>query len=244
MERLFTGRLAVALVASVLSVAAHAAPVRVVILTGANNHAWEKTTPVLKALLADKGGFAVEVVTSPELLTPAKLQGVDVLLSNWNAYGKNKPAPWSDALKQTYIDFVRNGGGHVVVHAGASSFYDWEEYHAIGLASWKGGQTGHKARHEFAMRVADPDHPAVAGVGDDLKTTDELWFRPGVHPDAKVVAEVFSKTTGNWEPSALVGQYGKGRCYCLLLGHGVANMKQPAFETLLLRGVEWTARRR
>lgn len=213
---------------------------KVVILTGSNNHAWQKTTPALKAVLEQSGTFDVDIETDPEKLTPAFLSSYDVLLSNWNGFGKNKPAPWSDELKKAYVDFVRNGGGHVVVHAGSSSFDDWDDYHAICCATWKDG-TGHVKPHEFEVRISDANHPITEGL-ENFKATDELWFKPFVHPDADVIAESFSKTTGNWEPTALTGQFGKGRCFTLLLGHNEAFIKQSGFKTLLIAGVEWAAK--
>ncbi len=211
---------------------------KVVILAGANNHRWQETTPVLEEILEGSGKFDVEVVEDPERLTPEFLTDYDVLLSNWNAYGKNKPALWSEVLKKTYVEFVRNGGGHVVVHAGSSSFYDWDDYHAICCATWERGGTAHKKPHEFEVRMKP--HPITHGL-ENFKTTDELWFRPTVHPQAQIVAEAYSKTTGNWEPSAMVSRFGEGRTFCLLLGHDEGSMKQGGFKKLLVAGTAWTA---
>ena len=223
-----------------LGLTAHAAKKNVVILTGANNHDWEKTTQALEDIFAAAGTFHVEVVRDPEVLTPERLAGCDVLLSNWNTAGKNnRPPPWSEELKKAYVDFVGNGGGHVVVHAGSSSFYDWDEYHAICCATWKNG-TRHKKPHEFDVRISLGDHPVTQGM-EGFKTTDELWFHPFVHPDATVLAESFSITTGQWEPTALVNQFGEGRCFTLLLGHSHEFMQSEGFKTLLLRGVAWAA---
>jgi len=41
------------------------AKVRVLIIDGQNNHAWQMTTPYLKKALEDCGRFSVEVATSP-----------------------------------------------------------------------------------------------------------------------------------------------------------------------------------
>ncbi|VGO23350.1 DUF6807 family protein [Pontiella sulfatireligans] len=213
---------------------------KVVILTGANNHKWKETTPVLEAILEGSGRFDVDVVEDPEQLTAEFLTNYDVLLSNWNAYGKSKPAPWPEQLKKAYIVFVRKGGGHVAVHAGSSSFDKWDDYHAICCASWKKGETGHGKPHKFEVRISTPAHPAVQGL-ENFETTDELWFRPLVHPDAEVIAESFSETTGNWEPTALVSQFGKGRCFTLLLGHDSEKMKKPGFKKLFISGTEWAA---
>ena len=212
---------------------------RVIILTGANNHNWQATTPELKGILEKSGEFDVEVVTEPENLSAERLSNCDVLLSNWNAFGKEKPAPWSAALRSAYVEFVRNGGGHVVAHAGSSSFYEWDDYHSICCATWKGG-TGHKKIHEFEVRATDHEHVVTRGF-EKTRTTDELWFRPFVQAQAKVLAESFSETTGKWEPSALAGRFGEGRCFTLLLGHDVNGMRSDVFKTLLVRGTAWAA---
>jgi type 1 glutamine amidotransferase len=226
-------------VASADAPATPVAGTAVVILTGANNHNWKSTTPVLERILEDSGRFTVDVVTEPELLTTGKLEGYAVLLSNWNGFGGKKPAPWSENLKTAYAGFVRGGGGHVVVHAGASSFYDWDAYQAMGIANWGKG-TGHKSVHEFEVRITDKNHAITRGM-DKFKTTDELWYRPFVHPNATVLAESFSRTTGNWEPTALVNTFGKGRCFTLLLGHDAKTMEEEGFQSLLLRGMTWAA---
>lgn len=219
---------------------AQAGKPKVVILTGANNHDWKTTTPVLKEILKASGRFTVDVVTEPEKLTKERLAGYEILLSNWNVFGKKKPAPWSEALKTAYADFVRGGGGHVVVHAGSSAFYDWPDYQAIGLATWKDG-TGHGKPHEFEVRIADDTHPVTREM-KNFKTTDELWYRPFVQKDAHVLAESFSSTTGNWEPTAMVGRFGKGRCFTLLLGHDTKTMQSDGFQSLLVRGTAWSLR--
>ncbi|MDF7824321.1 PmoA family protein [Pontiellaceae bacterium B12227] len=213
---------------------------RVVILSGANNHNWQQTTPALEQILEDSGKFEVNVVHNPEQLTTEFLADYDVLLSNWNAFGKNKPAPWSNELKKAYVDFVRNGGGHVAVHAGSSSFYDWNEYQTICLATWKDG-TGHKKPHEFEVRFADRTHPVTAGL-QNFQITDELWFKPFVHPEASVLSESYSQHTGKWEPTAFAGHFGKGRCFTLLLGHSATFMQNKGFEALLTAGTEWAGK--
>ena len=42
-----------------------AEPLNALILSGQNNHAWEKTTPVLQRTLEESGRFAVEVLERP-----------------------------------------------------------------------------------------------------------------------------------------------------------------------------------
>lgn len=222
---------------------------RLLLLTGHNNHHWHLTTPKLKTIFEATGRFQVDVQEHPEQLTAEVLRSYDALLSNWNSWDRKilpepPPAPWPDSLRRAYLDFVGNGKGHVVIHAGSSSFYDWPEYQQLALASWKLGQTGHGPMHEFDVRIDQPDHPIMRGLRD-IKTRDELWNRPGVQPGVTVLASSFSKRDakdpGHFEPTAMVGQFGKGRSFTLLLGHDASAMNNPGFAALLVRGTEWAA---
>jgi type 1 glutamine amidotransferase len=225
--------------AAVAASADGAAPVNVLIVTGQNNHDWEETTPQLQQILEKSKGFKVRVTKSPQKLTAAKLDGVDVILSNWNTYGGGVKQ-WPDAAKSAYVQFVNAGGGHVVVHAGSSSFYDWEAYHKISLATWKGGQTTHGAPHTFKVRHKDVDHPIVDGL-KMFETRDELWRKPGVHPDARVLGSAYSQNAEAWVPTTFVGRFGEGRSFTTLLGHNAQFMRNAGFKRLLRRGTAWAA---
>ncbi len=218
--------------------------VNVVVLTGSNNHNWQQTTPALRTILVQSGRFNVDVVSEPEKLTQQVLAEYDVLLSNWNNWrggdSKDPAVPWSSELKKAYVEFVENGGGHVMIHAGSASFFDWEDYQKIACATWNPGKTSHGPSHEFDVRMTAATHPVTQGV-KSFRTTDELWVRPLVQPEVKVLTQAYSVITKDWEPSAMVKQFGKGRCFTLLLGHSSEYMQSAGFQTLLLRGTEWAA---
>jgi type 1 glutamine amidotransferase len=165
-------------------VAASALPIRVLLLSGQNNHDWKVTTPLLEAILAGDGRLEVDVTEEPGALTARSLEPYDVVVSNWNAYGLEPAATaWPEETREAYLDFVRQGGGHVVVHAGSSSFDDWDDYRRLTLAWWEGGRTSHGPDHEFEVRIEDEAHPVTAGL-EGFTTTDELWNRPGLaEPD-------------------------------------------------------------
>jgi HEAT repeat protein/type 1 glutamine amidotransferase len=208
-------------------------PIRVLILSGQNNHDWRQTTPKLESILAASGRFAVQVTEHPEQCDAQSLASFDAVLSNWNDFGKPAVTNWPEAARAALLDFVRGGKGFIVVHAGGSSFYDWEEYQRLAGASWRLGQTSHGSPHEFTVRSA-ADHPVTRGMAP-FRTTDELWVRPGLAPGARVLA------TGDDQPLVLATQFGQGRGFTLLLGHSAEFMDTPGFQTLLLRGVEWAA---
>lgn len=206
---------------------------RALIFSGQNNHNWKETTPKLKAILEAGGRFAVDVTEHPEQMKAETLAKYDLIVSNWNAWGKPAVPQWPDAMRAAFLDFVRGGKGFVVVHAGGSSFGDWPEYQQIAGTWWQLGQTHHGAPSQFTVTPA-ADHPITRGV-EPFSTTDELWQKPGTHPAAKIIA------TADNQPVALVTELGKGRGFAILLGHNGAFMDNPGFQTLLRRGAEWAA---
>ena len=131
-----------------LPVLVHAQPIHVLIFSGQNNHDWKKTTPALQQILTRTGRFAVDVTERPDQCDATTLAKYDVVLSNWNTWGKGAVTNRIVAL----LDFVRGGKGFVVVHAGSSSFYDWPEYQQLAGASWKLGVTNHGKPHQFTVK--------------------------------------------------------------------------------------------
>lgn len=154
------------------------APLRVLILSGQNNHDWRQTTPKLKSILTVSGRFTVDVTEHPEQCGADAFSPYDVLLSDWNTFGNSRVKSWPDPTRTALLDFVRGGRGFVVVHAGGCSFYEWPEYQQLAGAFWQMGQTSHGSPHEFTVKPLD-GHPITRGM-KPFQTTDELWMRPGV----------------------------------------------------------------
>jgi len=232
-----------------LAAAAPPPPIRVLLLSGQNNHDWKATTPEIERVLAAGGRFSVEVTEHPEQIDAAALKRFDVVLSNWNCFHRDTPPPvieWPAEVRAAYESFVRDGGGFAVVHAGGSSFYKhpWPAYEEMVIARYGFGQTAHGVQHVFSVQIAEPEHPITRGMADFM-SHDELWHRPLVAEGATVLARVFSAAeeggSGAYEPSAFVRNFGKGRCFTTLLGHGLRGLRNPAFGALLRRGVEWAA---
>jgi hypothetical protein len=216
--------------------------VRVLLISGRNNHDWQTTTPKITSILEESGRFVVEIEEHPELLTAERLRPFQVVLSNWNAFGPGPSVSWSQEAKESYIQFVEQGGGHVVVHAGSASFADWKEYQRLTLATWKIGQTTHGRPSAFTVSIGDEDHPVTRGL-QDFDYFGELWERAGLQEGVTVLASARSSNTdgAHEEPVAVVGTFGDGRSFTLLLGHNAIEMNNPGFEALLVRGTYWAA---
>ena len=225
-----------------------APPVQVLLVTGMNNHDWKGSTPVYKAILESGGRLAVTVTTDFAAMAPADLERFGLIVSNFNTFTSRKKPPrdpkWSPELRQAYIEFVRRGKGHLAVHAGSSSFYNWPEYQDLVIGAFKIGTTSHGRQHPFPVRLDAPDHPILRGLAP-FHIVDELWHAVPWKKEGKVLASAFSAKesggSGRWEPVAVVRKYGKGRSCTLLLGHDGRLSKNPAFGELLRRCALWAA---
>jgi type 1 glutamine amidotransferase len=217
--------------------------IRVLLLTGANNHSWQETTRALQAVFAPATNFFVRVEERPWEMKPADLGAHDVLFCNWNTFGQDK-REWGAAMKSAFEAWIKGGGGFVVLHAGASMYYDWEEFQLLTGGAWEKG-TFHPHVQTFTVNVADREHPITRGLAD-FETFDEPWQKTGNRNPARrvLLTGVVSKEnkgSGEPEPFAWVTERGKGRCFNLVLGHDARALESAACRALILRGCEWAA---
>ena len=215
---------------------------RVLLLSGKNNHNWKKTTPALVKIFTKSERFTVTVTNEPEKLKAADFKACDVIVSNWTPWPIRKRY-WDAETEKAFLDFIRGGRGLVVFHAASTAFATWPEFQKLVGATWGKG-TGHGRQHEFEVKIADPKHPVTAGM-KNFRILDELWHRMPAQPGRKVLAAAFSAKnrggSGADEPVVIYTQLGKGRGFNLVLGHGTKAMSFPAWQTLMLRGTEWAA---
>lgn len=216
--------------------------IQILLLSGKNNHEWQKTTPQLQEILIQSNLFSVSITERPDTLSDRSLQSFQLIVSNWNSWPDNN-CTWTETTKNAILNFVNNGKGIVFVHAAGSTNYDWPEYQKLGGASW-GDSTKHGKVDAFQVKFTDSDCPVTKGLANFM-TTDELWVNTRITGTQKVLAEAFAPLdnsgSGEMEPILFCGNSGKGRTYSLLLGHDANAMKNLGFQTLLLRGSEWAA---
>ena len=221
----------------------------VLVVSGANNHDWEWTTPSLVAMLEESGLFEVDVTKEPgvALADAARLRGYRAIVLDYNG------PRWGDAAEQGFLEAVRGGTGVAVIHAANNAFPGWKEYEELVALCWREG-TGHGKFHPFDIAITDRDHPITRGLPDLRGHPDELYHKL-VHmhgTDYRVLATALSSTesggTGANEPMVIVKQYGEGRVFHTPLGHVWSNSpaqhashEDPQFRNLIVRGVEWAA---
>ena len=199
--------------------AAEPSPLKVMLIDGQNNHAWQITTPLIQATLESGGLCDVNVVTAPlqgedQSDFNPMFEGYDVVVSNYNGES------WNTATQTAFEDYVAKGGGFVTVHAADNSFPTWEAYNRmIGLGGWNGrnhkdgpfvrwkedqkkftrdetpGSSGqHGQRKPFQIVVREKNHPITNGLPPSfMQVEDELYGRlRGPAENMQVLATAYS----------------------------------------------------
>jgi type 1 glutamine amidotransferase len=224
--------------------------IKVMILTGQCNpyHNWAVSSAAIKRVLDETGRFDVTVVTSPP-------QGQDMsgFTPTFTGHGAvvmdYEGDEWPQPTKQAFVDYVRSGGGVVLVHAADNAFPKWKEFLEIsGVGGWGGrdetwgpkvrwrdgkmvldsttpGNAMHPAKHDFLVVSRAPEHPIMKVLpGEWMHANDEVYSQlRGPAKNLQVLATALSdkekKGTGEHEPMFMTIQYGKGRVFHNTLGH-------------------------
>lgn len=210
-----------ALLTLISSTASAAGPIKALIIEGQNNHkVWPTTTKMMKGYLEETKLFEVDVVTTAPTGTDDDFKPdfskYQVVISNYNG------AAWPPETQQAFVDYIKGGGGLVIVHAANNSFGNWPEYNdIIGIGGWGGrneksgpyvyvdadsgkivkdtaaGEGGHHGpQHPFSIVVRDREHPVTKGMPNEwMHTKDELYdYLRGPAKNMHVLATAYAST--------------------------------------------------
>ena len=167
------------------------------------------------------------------------------------------PDRWPEAAEKALLAAVEKGMGCVALHYGTSAFdgpkTSWPEYEKLIGGGWRVSKKafGHsKKMFQFEVKIATRDHPITKGFPDKfLHAKDELYHKSYMVEGNTVLATAFDDPklgddacTGKDENVTWVREYGKGRVFTTVLGHGPDQMRlSPGFQCLFSRGCEWVA---
>jgi len=216
--------------------------IKVLLISGKNNHEWQKTSPAFKQIMEENGFSKVDITERPDTLKATDLKNYQVIASNWNAFPEST-RKWGKVAEKAIMDFVNRGGGFVLFHAASAAHYDWPEYQQMVGATW-GKNTHHGQIAPFEVKIQNAKHHVTKGM-TNFMITDELWVEIDQHPGSEVLCSAFAPSSNKGrdqeEPVLICRKQGKGRCFYLVLGHDVAAMQNLGWKTLMQRGTEWAA---
>jgi type 1 glutamine amidotransferase len=229
--------------------------IQALIITGQNNHDWRATTPVLRKLLEDTGRYEVRVTEDFRGAGPETLAPYDVVIVNYYD-GRRPELRWGARADQALLDFVAAGKGLVLYHFSLAAFDGWGAYEKLSGGNWRPNNGHHSARHDFTVKITDPQDPIVKGLGAELpQPNDELYANLRWQPkdtyhvlatawdDHSLYRNARQPTPGPGldHPMLWTLTSGKGRVFVTALGHDPDAMKSRIFVESYLRGTEWAA---
>ncbi|MEM9416242.1 MAG: ThuA domain-containing protein [Planctomycetota bacterium] len=193
-------------------------PARVLMITGQNNHDWQRTTPMLVAILEDAGElFEVDTTTTPaggqEDAAWADWRPTfgdyDVVVSDYNGH------MWPMEVRDSFEAYVRGGGKVLLLHAANNAFTGWAEYEQMTGLLWRsadygdrlyynndgelvrveageGAGAGHGRKHDWPI-THRMDHPVLEGMPTTwLHAYDELYHNQrGPAKDMTILATAY-----------------------------------------------------
>ena len=216
---------------------AAAAPLRVVLVSGAKDHgegehdypAWRE---VWSGLLG--GAAHTEIDTALEFPSAEQIAWADVLVF----FQRGR---WDDARAAAIDPFLARGGGAVYIHwaidgrGGQAAFAE-----RIGLASL-GGSIRYRHGDMNIDLTPGAAHP-IARNFTTLDLRDEAYWE--LTGDATRLDLIGASTEdGAPRPMFWTIERGRGRVFVSVPGHFSWTFDDPAFRLLLLRAIAWTGRR-
>jgi len=154
-------------------------------------------------------------------------------------------------LKKNLLEWVRNGGGLVGIHAATDTFYKWPEFGAM-IGGYFDGHPWN-ANHRVVLRVEKPDHPLNAPFSgiETFDLVEEIYqFRAPYKAGRQDVLLRMDKETDQFGikgvkrddkdfPVAWLRTHGKGRIFYSALGHNTHIYEDPRLLGHFLAGLQW-----
>jgi type 1 glutamine amidotransferase len=196
----------------------------------------------------------------------------DVVIQTCNDINGGGPL-WNENARRSFEAFVSNGGGVFVFHSGNNAFAKWDAYNEMIGLGWRdksfgtairiradetlemipageGRSTGHGARCDRQIHRLG-NHPIHAGLPRVWMTPliEVYTFARGPAKNVEVLSWAQDPATSERWPAEWTSAYGKGRVYTSTFGHvwkdetDPVDMRCAGFQTLLVRALEWLAKR-
>lgn len=222
---------------------ARRAPIRVLLVTG--GHAFQEKEfyamwDAFRGVNYDK----LQIPAQADQLKPGLEEKYDVIVM----YDMCKA--FSPEQQKNFVELIKGGKiGLVSLHHDLGAHPDWAEFHKI-----IGGEYVMKPRvidgkqhpgstydhdQEVNVTVADPKHPITRNM-ENFTIHDETYGNCYVSPQVHVL--LTTDHPKGTKQIAWTNDYEQAKVFHLMLGHDAKAWENPAFKTLLERGIRWSYR--
>jgi type 1 glutamine amidotransferase len=202
----------------------------------------------LQAMAQKTGAFTVHFSRDYAALDPKVLSAYDAIVLNSTAH-----LAIPDSAKKALINYVKNGGGVVGIHAAIDTFKAWPEGASIVGATFAGHPWGPAGT--WAVKLDEPEHPlARAWAGKNFKIQDEIYEMgdPFTRADRRVLLSLDLTDAATANPGAeplhradrdfavaWIKSFGQGRVFYCSFGHRFEPFENPAVQQFYLDGLQY-----
>jgi len=159
--------------------------------------------------------------------------GLVLFAKSDNVTAADKSSWVTEAVQRAFVDYVRRGGGLLVIHSGTV----YAEVPVMrGLIG--GAFLSHPKQCPVTVEP-QPGHPLTAG-SEPFTVVDEHYQM--VLDDTG--ADVFMTTTSEHgtQPAGWTRAEGEGRVCVLTPGHNLEVWQHPSYQTLIVNGLRWCSK--
>jgi type 1 glutamine amidotransferase len=229
-----------------LSLAAHAAPKKLLVVTatqGFRHSSIPLAEKVLEGLGAQTGLFTVDFVRGGkdgkdnidvnQKMSPKALEAYDgVIFANTTG---DLPLPDKDA----FMDWIKGGKAFIGMHSATDTFHGYPPF----IEMIGGEFLTHGAQAGVTCLNMDGHHPATAHLGAKYSVFDEIYILKNFHREKVHGLLTLDKHPNTGAPGdypiAWSKNIGKGKLFYTSLGHREDVWLSDAYQQHILGGIRW-----
>jgi hypothetical protein len=219
---------------------------RVLVLTGGEYHDFDRNTTALVNGISERSGsrFTFDAVhlgnadrSAIDLSESGVFDRYDAIL----AYYQGEFEEFTADVKRRFLRYMEKGGGLVAIHSAADSFPGWDEYDNM-----LGGRfESHPPFSDITVNVDVTLHEITRDLPTEWTLQDEFYHLKNCAEDDKLIL-MTGRSPGDDEgasprPVAWERNYGAGRVFYTILGHGIETHSDERFHQLIANALKWSA---
>ena len=220
-------------------------------------------TAILEVLSDKTGAFVMD--QSTDIMVFEDLKGYDAVVLNnncsagerrdlfWDEQGEDKDLTDQERekmaarLEKNLIEFVKRGGGLMVLHGAIVM-----QNNSMEFSKMVGGSFDyHPVQQEVKAELVEPDHPLLAGFkGQPFVHMDEPYifknayfdydFRPLLSMDATALHSLKEEIKDPVIYISWIKPYGKGKVFYVSPSHNAQSFEDPRLLKFYLDGLQYT----